>query len=452
MARRKKKRQDETLNQNAALVNEENINPEELLKDLVKSMDEVIEKEYGHLVQDDLTLLSFGIKPLDTLLGGGLLFGMPTMITGSGEIGKTTIAWQLIKRLQVEYPLSIAFYIDTEGAAKIENERLGIKSRPKLLNIDESKLIYKSICLTLEETFELIKKEIKKKVEIDKKIGKKIPFFIVWDSISDTPPGKVYEVDDPNKLVGLRARLIQFFLDQIKKDLRLSNTMLFMIDQVRSNIQDSMTLYRKTEKPSVGIFNDLRSATQSKAAEHKIRQWLFLSQGGKIFDLPDIDGWYITVYTEKCKLAPSKYALKCVFDKRYGIDKFWTEFEFLSNYTPTEELIIKKTSGSLQKEFIDSIPEFAIKQVGGGRLELSVYDSKEDKEYKYSKTFYKREAKKLYEEDEEFKFVFDKAVDIHVRDRIIKQFNPEIKEIVYQVQNIDIDKENEEDKEDNLDS
>jgi len=411
----KRKKQHGQVNLNE---NKENFNIADF-KDLIESK---IEEEYGAYKDECKYIVPFNIRPLDAILGGGLAFGMISMITGPAETGKTTIAWQLIKSFLDKYQNGLALYIDIEGGANIDNKEIGIISRMDLLNIDKKRVIYKSLVLYIEQVFELIQQVIELKRKQEEKFNIEIPLLVVWDSIADTPVAKVDDVDSPNQLVGYRARILQYYFEKTKELYRRNNVLLFIIDQVRANISDAVNMYKKSEK-GVGVFNDLKSATGSKAVEHKIRQWLFISKGQDIYDIPDIDGWYLTLFTEKCKLAPSKHAIKCVFDKRYGIDKFWTEFIFLSEYTPSEEKMFKKMSSSMVEKYKSSIPDFAIKQVGGGRFSLSITDPETGEVISYPKTFYKREAKELYEKDEKFREIFDKAVEIHVKERIIKQFN-----------------------------
>jgi len=399
---------------------EERIDP----KNVTELIEQVLDEKFGDYIDPEMLIVKTGVRPLDAVLGGGLVLGMPVMVTGAAEIGKTTLAWQLIKSLLDQYENAIATYIDVEGSANSSNEELGIRSRLELMHIDRGRVIYKSMTLTIEKTFELIETTINKKRDLEEKLSIKIPMIIVWDSIADTEPEKIEDILDPNKMIGYKARLIQFYLGKYKPLFRRNQVMLFLIDQVRSNITDNMNIYQKQEK-QIGQVNNLRSATGAKSVEHKLRQWLFLSKGSDIYDKDNVLGWYLDIHILKSKLAPSGYILRTVFDKRYGIDKFWTEYHFISNLTPFEEIVYKKLGGansSRAKEYKQHIENILGVQTAGAYKQLQYIDPQTG-EVILSKKFYEKDARKLYYSNSEFKEFFDKIVDYHVNERIIKLFN-----------------------------
>ena len=97
--------------------------------------------------------------------------------------------------------------------------------------------------------------------------------------------------------------------------------------------------------------------------------------------------------------------------KRCGVDPFWTEFYFISNYCPSEV--------KLQRGGVEPFIPLCIKTEGAySKLEV-VNPLTGEIEYT-SKSFYKKNAKKLYEEDEEFRKWFDIAVDYSCKERISK--------------------------------
>jgi RecA/RadA recombinase len=359
LARRKKKKSSVDLKE---LNITEGIDTNELLKSITSQLDSYLSEKYGDNFDPDTLLIKTDIKPLDAILGGGLILGMPVMVSGPGEAGKTTIAWQLVKKLQEQYPLSLAVYIDIEGSANISNPNLGIKSRIDLMNINKDGVIYHSMTMHLEDTIQFIIDTVEYKRQIEEKINKQIPMIIIWDSIADTDPKKLIEdADNPNSVIGLKARTVQFYLGKIKPLLRRNQVMLYLIDQVRANITDNMNNpYAGKVEKSVGEINNLKSATGAKSVEHKLRQWLFLLKGPEVYDYPGVLGWYLDIYVVKSKLAPSGFSVRTVFDKRYGIDKFWTEYYFISHLQPFEEKIFKKLGGqqsSRAKQFKSDIEE-----------------------------------------------------------------------------------------------
>ena len=123
-------------------------------------------------------------------------------------------------------------------------------------------------------------------------------------------------------------------------------------------------------------------------------------------------GWLIEVRTEKNKNGSSQHSITVVFDKRNGIDKFWSEFIFISDHTPSERKMFR--DGKVEEFY-----PLCIKTEGAySKLEVTNPESGEI-EYE-SKKFYKKNAKTLYEEDKEFHEWFDKAVDYSCKERITK--------------------------------
>ena len=395
---------------------------------IFSKLDSYLEKEYGVSTIPDPFIVSFGVKPLDAILGGGLLTGMFTMLTSPPETGKSAISWQLIKRMLDDYPNAFAIYLDIEGAANISNDNLGLKSRIEMFNIDPKRVKHIQLPLYIEDVHDIIEGIVEEKRKIEEKIGEHFPAIIVWDSIAETPPKKILDADNPEQLTGYKARILQHILSKLHVHITMNNILLLAVDQVRANMSNAM-MYQKTEK-SVGEFNNLKSATSSTYTGHKVRQWLYLSKQSEILpaDLPGVDGWYLDIFTEKCKLAPSKQTIRVVFDKRYGIDKFWSEFTFLSQYTPTEKKIIRKlekTSQSSLKMYLSSLPPLTF-QTNGSWASLEIVDPETGEVIdSYDKKFYKKDVKVLYDTDTKFREVFNKAVDFHVQHRIIKHFqNP----------------------------
>ncbi len=155
------------------------------------------------------------------------------------------------------------------------------------------------------------------------------------------------------------------------------------------------------------------------------QQWLHLSKKSSITkaDGMNIIGWYIDVFTEKNKIAPSKNAVTCVFDKNTGLDKFWSEFHFLYEQLPAE----KKLFGTKK------MPCPLMVEKSGPTVYLNVVNP-QDPSIKYkTETFYRKDAKHKYETDPTFKAWFDYAVDLSVNLRIINGiFSIQDKVVEYQ--------------------
>lgn len=118
----------------------------------------------------------------------------------------------------------------------------------------------------------------------------------------------------------------------------------------------------------------------------------------------------MTVWTEKNKNAPSQESVTCVFDKRTGLHKFWSEYTFLAEMTRSElkyfkeeknlpyPLSIKKTGPQIHLEFIDPVT---------GNSNYT------------SEKMYRKNAYEKYLNDENFRNAFDYVMSIAVEQRIV---------------------------------
>jgi len=180
------------------------------------------------------------------------------------------------------------------------------------------------------------------------------------------------------------------------------------IDQVRANLQ--IDPYAQKEK-SVGIFKDYRAATSISALNHRVAQWLFLSRKAAI--TPDdglgINGWQMNLYVEKNKIAPSQESITCVFDKRNGLHKFWSEYIFLSEMMPSEKKYYKTE---------EKIPYPLSIIKSGPQVHLEFIDPTTGNVTYSSDNMYKKNMNKAYDSDAQFKAAFDYVVSMAVELRI----------------------------------
>lgn len=378
----------------------------ELSEKLGEAFEKIIMNEYGHLKAPEPLVTPFGIQHLDALLGGGIVSSDPVLFSSTPETGKSTLAFQFSSVFQKIYPNSVIVYIDIEGSGNQKSNEFR-KSRIEIFGLDSQRFRYEPIVLNVDGVFELIHRLIQIKNTFEEKLQKEFYVAIIWDSIAATPGPKAQDADNPNSTIGSKARQVSFLLDKYTPTIKFNRVSFIGIDQIRANIKIDGP-YVATEK-SVGIFKDFKSATNIYALQHKTQQWLFLSKGKAITpaDGIGIDGWFMHVFTEKNKLAPSHHAVTCVFDKRTGIDKFWSEFYFLLEPTPSEKKIYKN-SPPASLFMMKSTPP---------RVTLTVKDENGNKLWK-SNPFYRKDAKDLYNNDQEFRRWFDYAVQISVYIRI----------------------------------
>lgn len=379
---------------------------EEITGKLGEAFDKIILSEYGHLMAPDPMVTPFGIQHLDALLGGGIISSDPIIFSSTPETGKSTLAFQFSSVFQKIYPNSVIVYLDVEGSGNNKGSEFR-QSRIEIFGLDESRFKYEPIVVNVDGIFELISRLIDIKKVFEEKLEKEFYVAFIWDSIASTPGPKAIEAESPNSIIGNKARQVGFLLDKYGPAIKFNRVTFVCIDQIRANLKIEGP-YQQSEK-SVGIFKDFKSATNIYSLQHKTQQWLFLSKKKMITpsDGIGIDGWFMDIYTEKNKLAPSQHAVTCVFDKKTGISKFWSEFYFLFEPIPSEKKIYKNAPPT-------SI--FMIKK-DGPRVKLVVSDENGIEKWRSDK-FYRKNAKEKYDTDPEFKQWFDYAVQVSVYNRI----------------------------------
>ena len=380
---------------------------------LKQAFDTVIAKKYGSNRPPKPYVTPTGIIPFDALLGGGIVSSAPVMITSTPETGKSTIAFQYAKIFLDTYPNSVVVYCDIEGAGSdIENAQVTV-NRIDTFNIDKTRIQYERIVLTVEELFDALYDIVQVKKQFEEKTGSEFRVLFIWDSVKATPPSKQFQTDDPNKIIGVKARLLSHLLDKYMPDIKFSRLNFLLIDQVRANLKIEGP-YVATEK-TVGQFKDFRAATQVQNLNHLTSQWIYLSKKEEISSKDnyiDVDGWKIDCFLDKNKLAPSKIIIKLIFDKIYGINKFWTEFEFLARPCPSEEKMILKAKRDL-------IYPLCMKQ-SGSYYYLEVIDPRTGEVLYTSDKCYMKEMLDYYNSDETFRQWFEYAVKISSYMRITK--------------------------------
>lgn len=184
-----------------------------------------------------------------------------------------------------------------------------------------------------------------------------------------------------------------------------------LIDQVRANMKIESRFQAATNEKGVGDFGNYKSATAVSALQHNLRQWIWISKGIKLkpADPLGVDGWVMHVYTEKNKLAPSQFFIPLVFDKKWGIVPFYSEYYFLKEKTKTE----KRYWPNPKK----LIYPFSIVSSANSK-KLVVIDPITNNVLYDSGKIMERKIMARYNDDPEFHQWFDKAVDISIDQRI----------------------------------
>jgi len=377
---------------------------------LGQMFDRVIAKKYGGKRSPEPLIMSTGIYHLDALLGGGLISSGPIMISSSPESGKSTYCFQMAGMFHKTHENGIIVYIDIEGSGSSQESTDYKVSRMDTFGLSGSTRVrYESIVLNMRELFTLIDDLVEQKITIEEKTGREFYVMIIWDSVAATRSSKTDLVTDHNQMIGFKARELSFYLEKALPKLKFNRIFFLCVDQVRAKLQIDGP-YVSKEK-SVGQFKDMQAATNIYSLQHNIQQWLFLSRGKAISpaDGLGIDGWHLNIVTEKNKLAPSQHAVTCVFDMNHGLDKFWSEYVFLSEKTPSEKKIYREKK----------LPfPLMIEKYNAQRYQLHVTNPQDSSVDYVSPPFYKKEAKNKYHQDEEFRQWFDYALQISAYYRI----------------------------------
>ena len=384
---------------------------------LKQAFDRVLMSKFGDCVPPSPLITPFGIKPLDALLGGGLTSSAPIVFSSTPETGKSTLALQFTAMFQQAYKNSVCIYLNIEEAAGDigtgANKSIGLEDRIITFGIDTDRFLHKPVLLNVKEMFELINDLILIKPQMEQKTGESYQILFILDSIAVVCSSKDADAADPNEVIGFRARELTFNLAKYKKVISMNQISFIMIDQVRSNISSALqTPWQKaSNETTVGSFGNFQAATNINSLNHNVRQWLWLSKGAvlKPTDPMGVDGWVINIFSEKNKLAPSKYSVPVIFDKKFGMVAFWSEYFFLSEKTKTERKYWPKEK---------KLPyPLSISTSGNSRI-LEVMDPSTGSMLYRSEPFMERVALKKYNSDKNFRYWFDKGIDIAVDQRI----------------------------------
>ena len=415
MARKKKAKQEEYINE---------LTPEEQEKATIEAMQSIsifMQEKFGSFQPPSPFITEFGIRHLDAIIGGGFSSQSTICLTSTPESGKSTIAYQFCKRFLDTYKSGLVIFLDVENVGG-DSENNHSRTRAELYGLNKTgRFYYEKGVYDRITVFDPINEFIEKIKDINNKTGGNIRLLVVLDSIASLPPAGIDDKEKTASLTGQKSAQIQLTLDKLKAPIALNNVTFLVIDQVRSNMKMEGK-YAPAEEKTVGSFGNMKSATASTSFHHRVGQWLMLSKREEIplSEELGIDGWKINIFTEKNKSAPSKFQVTCIFDKIHGLDKFWSEYEFLSNWTPTEHRLFNN-----QKKTIKPFMPLCIETSGAySRLNIINPDGELDDKgnlvpiYQSPKGFYKKNAKVMYDSDPEFKKWFDFAVEYSIEKRI----------------------------------
>jgi len=343
-------------------------NAEDLIKE-DEVVTETLHQEFGSFLKNSIdmeedsgekSVIPVGIDLLDTILGGGFAVGALNMICGQPGSGKSMLAFKALGSGQIIHKGKlVSGVLDSEEATTtIRLRSLGVKNP----------LVKPYNKITIEKVFKFIEglclfKEKKKIIDT--------PSIAIWDSIANTLSEKELEAEDPNSVIGYKARLLSLLIPKYISKCSEYNICFIAVNQLRDDIQ-------------IGLFpnaKNLKFLTQGKTLPggnvllYNSFHLLEMKVGAVLKkDKYGFDGVVTKVKCVKNKLFPPNIEIELLGDFVHGFSNFWTNFNLLSK---------EKRLNIGAWNYLVTLPE---------------------------KKFRTKDAEKLYNEDEKFKEMFDKSV------------------------------------------
>jgi len=326
--------------------------------------------------------ISTGIDLVDAILGGGFAVGAMSIIVGQPGSGKTMLAIKTLGQGQLQYEANMlgAFLDSEEATTTLRLANLGVRY-PKIKPYTD---------ITVEKVFKFI--EGLSTFKIEKKIVD-IPSIVIWDSIANTLSLKERETDDPNTVIGYKARLLSILIPKYVAKCAQNNICFLAVNQLRDVInigqfappKDLKFMSATKDMPGGNIlkFNAFQ------LVEMKVKSAI---APGATNDSAKygFEGVICKLKCVKNKLFPPNIEIEVVGSFTSGFSNFWTNYNFLKE---TKRL----NSGAWN--FLVSLPE---------------------------KKFRTKDAPELYKTDAEFKQAYDDAVKEAIQTEIIDKYNPEV--------------------------
>lgn len=356
---------------------------EELTKELYGEFAAFLENK-ADIVEDKKMKLtiSTGIDLLDAILGGGFAVGGLNIIVGQPGSGKSMLAIQTMGQGQRQYKGKLlgGFLDSEEATTQLRLSNLGVRY-PKLRPYAD---------VTVEKVFKFIEglcvfKNQKEIVET--------PSVVVWDSIANTLSQKERETDDPNTVIGYKARLLSILVPKYVAKCAQNNICFLAVNQLR----DVLAMGQFAPPKDLKFMSTTKDMPGGNILKYNAFQLLEMKvktaitpTGTEKSDNYGFEGIIVTVKCVKNKLFPPNVEIPIVGSFTTGFSNFWTNYNFLKQ---TKRL----NSGAWN--YLVSFPD---------------------------KKFRTKDAPSLYKDDLEFQTAFDAAVKEAIKNEIIEKYNPEV--------------------------
>ncbi len=320
--------------------------------------------------------VSTGIDLADAILGGGFAIGALNIIVGQPGSGKTMLAIQVLAQGQKQYQGKLlgAFLDAEESTTTVRMANLGVKY-PK---------IKPYVDITVEKVFKFLETLCVFKSEKDLI---ETPSVVIWDSIANTLTVKEREAEDPKSVIGYKARVLSMTIPQYVSKCAQNNICLLAVNQLR----DVMSLDMFAPPKDLKFMTSSKDMPGGNVLKFNAFQ-LVEMKVGKVIEPEKLgfEGIRVKMKCVKNKLFPPNVEISLVGSFTSGFSNFWTNYEFLRDHK-------RMVTGAWN--YLVDLPD---------------------------KKFRTKDAMKIYNENEDFKTAFDKAVKETIQTEIIDKYDIKI--------------------------
>jgi RecA/RadA recombinase len=323
-------------------------------------------------------LIPTGLQLLDTILGGGFPVGAMSMIVGEPGSGKSMLAFQTLGNAQIHFNGKLlGNVLDSEfSATQVRLANLGVRN-PKVKPHNE---------ITVETVFKYLETVClfkEKKNIID------IPSLVIWDSIANTLTQKELEAEDPNSVIGYKARLLSLLIPKYAAKCSKYNICMLTVNQLRDNMKLG-NIYQQPKKELKFLTGD-KNVPGGNVLRFNAFHLLEMSTGKALTeDKFGFTGVAVKVKCVKNKLFPPNIPITLYGSFTSGFSNFWTNYYLL---------VDNKRLNTGAWNYLVDMPE---------------------------KKFRTKDAHDHYKDNEEFRDKFDNAVNEVLKEEYINKYQGEL--------------------------
>lgn len=258
-----------------------------------------------------------GIDLLDAILGGGFAVGAFHVIAGQPASGKSMLVMQTIGVAQRHFGGNKMFgaYLDSEeSVTSVRFENLGIR-QPHMSPFND---------VTVEKVFKIVESFCLYKESNKDRLPD--PFLMIWDSIANTLSEKEREAEDPNSVIGYKAKLLSMLLPKYVAKLAKYNICMIAINQLR----DVISMGQFTPAKDLKLMTHTKDMPGGTALKYNCFTLLEMKTAKILTSEKDgYDGIKIKAKCVKNKQFSPNIEIELCGDFRTGFSNFWTSFNFL---------------------------------------------------------------------------------------------------------------------------